>query len=123
MQQQREELAAALEGSQGDTVLLSQALEEAQALLEQMNAESETQTAELQVRTFLTDRRHISHRSELDQDAAIPCCFQKEFGRYYDTDHAFLSEEAPLLHYSLPCLREGSRSWRAIEQLWGHQPL
>ena len=48
-QQQKEELAAALEGSQGDTVLLSQALEEAQALLEQMNAESEAQASELQV--------------------------------------------------------------------------
>lgn len=48
-QQQREELTAALEGSQGDTVLLGQALEEAQALLEQMNAESEAQAAALQV--------------------------------------------------------------------------
>ena len=48
-QQQNEELAAALEGSQSDIVILSQALEEAQAAFDQSNAEREGKIIELQV--------------------------------------------------------------------------
>lgn len=51
-QQQAEELANALESSQSDTVILSQALEEAQALLEQRGTELEVQAAESKARNF-----------------------------------------------------------------------
>lgn len=48
-QQQSDELAAALEGSQSDIVMLSQALEEAQAAFEQRNINFKAKQGEMQV--------------------------------------------------------------------------
>ena len=49
-QGQASELAAALEASQNDTIILSQALEEGQIALDQKTAESEAQSSAMQVR-------------------------------------------------------------------------
>lgn len=52
VQQHAEDLATALESSQSDTILLSQALEEAQALLEQRGSQLEAQAAESKVSNY-----------------------------------------------------------------------